>query len=294
MSHLRASKTALVIEFDSDFAVFFSGRVEAIDISGIFEHNHATAATREFHIVVGEIGHLGSGFGDSVVDEYVHAIVAVADVVDFVANPHRSNVLTYGVGDIGNRLIGRVVNPYIVGHTALVVFPSAKFAEYAVVGEAFAVGRVRAEATFGQRQFLRHTAVERRYPEFACEAIAYAIAINHALAVGSPSHGNVVRTHTVGHFVARIGGSESNALGFAALARHNEDFGVAVVLAGESYGFAIGRETGKHLVAVVRSEALGHATGNRHGVDVAGIGERHISAVGGGESHESPLVGPRR
>ena len=139
---LLACKVVLAVECDVDFAVLLAGGVELIDVAAVFKHNLAAATAGELHIIVGEIGHLGSRLGCGVVAIHVHALVAVAYEVDLVAYPHGKDVLRHIVGDVGHLLAAGVINPNVVGHAALVILPGAELSKHAIIGQLGAVGRI--------------------------------------------------------------------------------------------------------------------------------------------------------
>ena len=291
---LLACKVVLAVECDVDFAVLLAGGVELIDVAAVFKHNLAAATAGELHIIVGEIGHLGSRLGCGVVAIHVHALVAVAYEVDLVAYPHGKDVLRHIVGDVGHLLAAGVINPNVVGHAALVILPGAELSKHAIIGQLGAVGREAAKSAFGQGQLRGHAAVERSLPQGAHKAVALTVAIHHLLAVGGPAHGDVVGTHAVAHVVARVGGRVGDAARFAALAWHHIHLGVAVVLASEGQLGAVGRITWKNLISLVRGELHGNPSCDGYRVDVAGIGESDLSPVGRRKSQQSSLTRPCR
>jgi hypothetical protein len=59
-------------------------------------------------------------------------MVTVGEEIDFVAYPHRENVLSFVVGDVGELCGADLVDPDVVGLASAVVFPSAEFTEGAV------------------------------------------------------------------------------------------------------------------------------------------------------------------
>ena len=109
------------------------------------------------------------------------------------------------VGDVFNGFGFGVVYPHVVGHTALVVFPSAELAEHSVVGQPFAIGRIAAKSTLGQRNLFWHTTIGRDCHQHAIETVAYAVAIYDVLPVGSPCHNHIVGAHAVGKVITGIG-----------------------------------------------------------------------------------------
>ncbi len=77
---------------------------------------------------------------------------------------------------------------------------------------------------------------------------------------------------------------EGQALRLAAGRGHDEDVGIAFVLAGEGDPLAVRTELGKAFIAVVRGDAGGHAAGKRRFPQIAFRGEDYGVAVDGGEA----------
>src|SRR5262249_25169797 len=129
--------------------------------------------------------------------------------------------------------------------------------------------------------------------ELADEVVerGHARAEDDVLVVVLPADDDVVRPHAVGDVVPAEGGGVGQPLGRAAGGRHQVDLGVAVVLAGDRRPRAVGGEGGGHVVAVVAGEAAGDATGGRHRVQVAGVGEGDAVAVDGREAQQPGLAG---
>ena len=291
MAQLIARRTVLAVQFHVHLVILFAVGVEHIEVAAVFKHDFAASARRKFHIVVGELRHFARYAAHGVVHKDVHGLVAVAHEIDFIAHPHGVDVLSHVVGHVFHRAVAGVVNPDVVGHAALVVFPCAEFAEHTVVGHAFAVGSKTAESAFGQRQLLRHAAVAGRAPQLAVETVAHAVAEYHALAIGGPRHHDVIGTHAVAPVVTRIVAGEGDASGLAAARRNHINLGIAVVLSCESDALAVGRVAGEGLIAFVRRQSHCAAAVHRYRVQVAGITESDFGAVGARETKETSLVG---
>ena len=137
---------------------------------------------------------------------------------------------------------------------------------------------------------MRHTVRQRRCPQASVEAVADAVAVDDTFAVGCPGHHDVVRPHAVAHIVARIGSGVGQTPGFASVGGNNINLAVAVILAGESNGFAVGRETRKDFIAHVRCQPSGLTACNGCCVEVAGVGEYDVRAVCGGEAEQPCFV----
>ena len=237
---LLAGKIVLAVEINGDFLATLGRWVEHIEIAAILEDDLAAATVGELHIILGEIGHLLCSTSSGVIHKDVHAVVTVAHEIDLVANPHGINVLSDVVSDVCHRFGLGVIDPDIIGHTALVVLPSAELTEDAVISQFGAVGIVAAETTLGQRQFLGHTAIHRGFPQFAVKALTDAVTVDDAASVRSPCHGDVVGTHAVAPIITRVAGGESDTFRLASLSGHDIDLGVAVILSGERDGAAVG------------------------------------------------------
>ena len=93
----------------------------------------------EFHIILSEVRHLYSLFGLRIVCEDIHDTVTVGKEKDFIANPHRKNVLSYIIGYILHCFVSRIIHPDVIGHTAFIILPSTKFAHHPVVCQLFSV-----------------------------------------------------------------------------------------------------------------------------------------------------------
>ena len=151
---LLAGKVVLAVKIDGNLLATLCCGVKHIEVTTVLKHNLAAATVGELHVIFGEVGHLLGSTSAGVIDKDVHAVVAVAHVVDFVANPHGINVLGNIIGDVGHRLGLGVINPDVVGHPALVVFPCAELAEHAVVSQLGSISIIAAETAFGQWQLL--------------------------------------------------------------------------------------------------------------------------------------------
>ena len=279
-------------ESDVDFARLACGGVEGIDVAAFLKHDGVAVGRGELDVEVGEVGHFLGFACEGVVGEEIHGHIAVGDEENLVADPHRGDVLGGIGGDVGHGAFCGVVDPDVVGHSATIIFPGAEFAHHAVVGHALSVGRERAEASFGQRYAGGHGAVCGGFPELAVESVADAVSVDNR-AVGRPAHGDVVGAHAVAQVVARISRGVCDAARFATAGVHKVYFGVAVVLSGEGYLPAVGREAWENLVAHVGSEAACLAACEGRGVEVAGVAEHHVAAVGGREPEQPCLVAGR-
>ena len=216
-------------------------------------------------------------------------MVAVGNEINLRTDPHRHDVLGLVGGDILN--LFPVPDPDVVRLSSAVVFPGAELAHGAVVREAFPVRTPAAEPAFRQRQFVAHATFCGHGPEIAFESVADAVAVDDALAIRLPAHHDVVRPHAVAQVIPAVGRCPGQPDRRAALRGDGIDFRVAVILPGEGDGLAVRREFGKHLITFVGSQAHGLAAGKGGCVQISGIGENDVGAVGGGESQEPPVRG---
>ena len=249
--HFCTSVHVFATEGNRNLGRLTSLRVELIQVTCIFVHDDVTVRTWELDIVFSVVGHLFSLLGFCVVNEKVHGHIAVADEEDFIANPHRDDVLRYIVGDVFHLLGSWIVYPNIIGHTAFVILPSTEFTHHTVVSQFLSVRRITTETTFWQWQYFRHTTFLADCPKFTCKTIVDTVTVYDTLAVLCPSHDDVVRAHAVAQIVTAIGRCISESLRLSAVLRHEEYFGIAVVLSGEGDVLTVRREACKHFVSDV-------------------------------------------
>ena len=102
-----------------------------------------------------------------------------------------------------------------------------------------------------------------------------------------PGHDEVVRPHAVADVVAAEGGGGGQALGRAAVGGHGVDLGVAVVLAGEGELRAVGREAREGVVARAAGQAARGAAVLVDGVELPGVVEDDLRAVGRREAQQA-------
>ena len=153
--------TGIDIIRSQDDIYFFrpTGRsIHLIDVSTILKYNRIAGSTREFDIVLGEVGYLFRLPGLCVVNENIHRAVAVGNEKDVITNPHGENVLSNVVRDVFYRLFPGIINPDIISHTTFVVFPGAEFAHGTIVGQLLPIWRVTAETALGQRDGIGQSA----------------------------------------------------------------------------------------------------------------------------------------
>ena len=269
----------------------FRLRIQLIQETALLEDDPVAVRTGEFHVVIRKVGHLLHLAALRVIDEEVHHPVAVREEKDLVADPHRENVLRLVVRHVRHLPSRLVVNPDVVRHTALVIFPGAELTHDAVVGQPFAVGRIAAEATFGQGNRCGESAllIDRQQPSL--ETTADAVAVNDPLAVRGPAHHDVVRAHAVAQIVATVRSRIGHTQRLATGCRHDIHLRIAVVLTGERDRPAVRREAREHFVTHVRRQPMGLAACHRHLVEIAGIGEDDLLSIRSRETHQSRLFG---
>ena len=278
LDDLAPPRDLVVGDDDGHAGRLFGGQVERVEIAAVLEDDVLGAERGELDVELGEARQLARRLGGEVVDVEVHPfrLVPVGQEVDAVAAPHGDDVEGRVGGDVLDRLGGEVVDPDVVGHAAAVALPGPELAEDPVVGELRVVRGIGAEPAARQRELVRRPAVLRGQIELAVEIVPFghARAEDDLAAVVGPAHDQVVRAHAVGDVVAAEAGRVGQTLGDAAAGRDEIDLAVAVVLAGEGDRGAVGREPGEGLVAfIVGGQLAGHAPGERHRVEVAGIAE---------------------
>ena len=261
-----------------------------MDIASLFEHDGLAVGAGELDVEVREFGDLFRLAGLGVVDKEVHSHVTVGNEEDFVADPHGEDVLGVVFGDIGDALLGRIPDPDVVCHAAAVVLPGAEFTHHAVVGQPLAVGRPAAEAPFREGNLFGHAALGGYGPEFAGEAVAYAVAVDYLLAVAAPCHHHVVGAHTVAHVVTRVGGCVGEPYRFAALRGHQVNLAVAVVLGCEGYAAAVGGVAGESFVSQVGRQPAGLSSAYGYPPEVSGVSEYYFTSVCGGKTHQAGFL----
>ena len=267
-----------------------SGGVEAVYPSAVLEHYGMSVGARELDVKFLEISHFLCFTALDVIAEQVHRHVPVGSEEDLVPYPHGEDVLRVVIGYVGNLLGLGVPYPDIVGHAAAVILPRAEFAHHPVVGQFLAVWRPAAESSFGKGNLRRHASIGRHCPELALEAFAYTVSVHYVLAVGSPAHYNVVGTHTVAEIVAAVGRSPCKPLRLTSFGWNAVNLPVAVVLAGESNGLAVGGVASESLEAKVRSKAPGLSAFDRYSPEVSGISKYDFVPVGGGKTQQTSIV----
>ena len=282
----------VAVQVDRHLLTFAGLHVVLVDVTAVLENDVLLAERGELAVIFREVRDLARLLGLRVVDEEVHGAVAVGEVIDFVADPHREDVLGVVVRDLLQLRSPHLVDPDVVGLAAAVVFPSAEFAEHPVEGQLLAVGRVAAEAAFRGRNLLGRAAPGVDFAEPASQAaeIVGLAAVDDLLSVGRPAHDDVVGAHAFTHHVAAHKCGIGHAHGFAARHGHGVDFGVAVVLAGEGDGFPVGGDAREHLIAHVRGQPHGGTAIDADTVEVACIAEDDVVAANCGESEQAGFL----
>ena len=282
----------VVLQVDGHFLTLSGLDGVLVDVTAVLEDDIVLRIGRELAVVFLEIGDLAGLFGLRVIDEQVHDAVSVGEIVDLIADPHGEDVLGIVVADFLELGGAHLVDPDIVGLAAPVVFPSAELAEHPVHGQLFAVGRIAAETAFGGRNLFGRTAFRVNLAELAAQAAEAPLlaAIDDLLAVGRPAHDDVVGSHALAHEVAAHEGRVRDAPGFTACDGNGVDFGVAVVLAGEGHGLAVGRDAREYFVAHVGGQLLGGAAVDADAIEVAGVAEDDVVASHGREPEQTRLL----
>ena len=135
------------LHFDGVFLAI--AEVVTVQLAAVFIDDVVVAQRRPFDVVISVLSHFLCLLGVVVVNEEVHRAVAVGTEVDFIADPHGEDILRLIVGDVFGSLGLEVMDPNLVGHAALVVFPGAELTHDAVIGHLFAIWGIGEPAAFG-------------------------------------------------------------------------------------------------------------------------------------------------
>ena len=106
-----------------------------------FYHYGLPVGTGELDIVVGVVCNLGDLAAGGIYAEEVHRHVPVRGEIDLLSDPHREYVLRIVLHYPLHLLRLGVICPYVVGHSAAIVFPGTELAHHPVVGQGLAVRR---------------------------------------------------------------------------------------------------------------------------------------------------------
>jgi len=230
--------------------------------------------------------------GLGVVHKEIHGAIAIGEKEDLLANPHGKDILCFMVGYIDGFMGGEVMNPHIVGHAALIIFPGTELPKHTVVGKLVPIGRIGAKTSLGQRNLREESSLRRGFVEIASETkTVHSRTEYHLSPVGGPCHHNVIGAHSVGNIVAIERGSIGNPLGFATRQGEGINLGIAVVLSGKCQCLSIRCKPGKHLKTHMISELLRNTPRNGNLVKVAGIGKYHRLTIGSREAEQTGLFG---
>ena len=101
----------------------------------------------------------------------------------------------------------------------------------------------------------------------------------------------IIWSHPVGDIVPSERGGGGEALRFAAIAGHDVDLGVAVILGGEGELLPVRRKMRERAVARAARQAAGHTSVFRNGVKLAGVTENDRFAVGRRETQKRVVSG---
>ena len=173
---LRTGVDQVRSKSDVDLLSLLGGGIELVEETSLLKHDQLAVGAGELHIVILKVGDLGGGLGLGVVDKDIHCHIPVRNKEDLVAYPHREDILSGVVGDLLDLLA--IIDPDLVGHTATIVFPCAELPHHAVVSQLLAIGRIAAETTLRKRKLLRHTTVDRHFPEFSRESVTCPVTVD--------------------------------------------------------------------------------------------------------------------
>ena len=210
----------------------------------------------------------------------VQLAVAVRGEVHLVADPHGVALGARAGGDLLLRLRGQVEDVEILRPAALVALPVAEVAEHGRVGDALAVRREGAGSGRGHGQLRRQAALQAHGVEGRAAQHAVGIAAGaeqHTGSIRRPAH-HLVVVAAPGRHGAR-GGIEGELAGDAAVAGHDVDLLIAIVLAREGDPLAIGAELREQLQARMGRQPHGRTARGGRGPQVAPVGEHHLVPV---------------
>ena len=139
------------------------------------------------------------------------------------------------------------------------------------------------------RQLPRQLGIEADGVELADEGIErpHPGTKNNERPLVFPGHDEVVRSHSVGNIVPAQGRAGGEALRHAAIAGHDVNLGVAVILGSEGELLAIGREARERAVAGTTRQATGDAALFPDGVKFARVTKDNLVPVGRWKTQET-------
>ena len=118
-----------------------------MNITGLFKYNGIFACRRKLNIIIGKIAEFSGLFAIDIIYKQIHNAVSVGYKINIFAYPHGLNILSRIIGDILNFFCFEIINPNIICHTTLVIFPCSELAENAVVSQFRQIGRIAAESS---------------------------------------------------------------------------------------------------------------------------------------------------
>ena len=239
-------------------------RIHFIKITSIFKNDRIAVCARELHIVFREISHFSGLFGLCVVDKEIHRTVTIREEEYLISDPHRDNILCDIVRNVFYRFLFRIIDPDIIGHTALIIFPGTEFTHHAVIGQLFSVRRIATETAFRQRDHFRKAAFFIHRIQFPVETTTDTVTVNDTASVRSPVHYDIVRSHAVAQVITLVGCRIGNTQRFSSRRRDRVHFRVSIVLSGKCNCFTIRRKTREHFIPNMRSQTLGLSTCNQN------------------------------
>ena len=243
--------------------------VEQIQLTELVINQGVTRAGERANVGAGVVQHFGHLPGGRVVAKDADVPGAAREKIDLPADVDREKIRGLVVGNFHRLESRQRGHPERAGAAAAIVAPGdvggvieAEGRRQRRVGDVRGIRRELALIGHGQRQTRRLAAARRHRIQLGVTARGVARgAEQDAPPVRGPAHRDVGR---------RMVGDPMRC---AAHGGNGEDVGVAVVLAGEGDGAAVGREHRRGLEADAVGQAGGATAAARHGPQIARIAE---------------------
>ena len=258
------------------------GRVQQVQPAGLLVHDLAAARRRLEHREVVVLRDSADLLRRGVVRVDVELAVTVRAEVDRATNPHRIHVVR-AVGRLRHLLDGivrGVVEPETRDASAAILLPLVVRRRQRVVRDAAAVGRVGRLEGVRNGQLHFHPALDGHGEEVLVGA-------GERGAAGGEQHLLPVYREALNEVGAGVPGQP---LRHAALGRHDEHVGVAVVLRRERDELPVRRKRRAALHAIVGRQAPDVGAVEFRDPQVVGVDERHVRAVGGGLGQQARVA----
>ena len=224
------------------------------------------------------------------INKEIHRTITIRKVIDFIAYPHRENILRLIVSNILYLLLGRIINPYIIRHSTFIIFPGTELTHHPVISQPFAVGRITTETTFGQRNHLRQSAFLIDGIQLSGESVTNPVTIDNLFTVGRPRHHHIIRSHTVTQIITTIRSRIRYPQRLSSIDGNCKHFGISIILTGKGNCLSIRWKTRKHLIPDMRSQSLGLASAHRHLIQIAGIRKNNLLPIRSRKTQQSGFI----